>query len=45
MKLRTVIDELQCSSFKAVREELLGADVLLTPEYDVSASFKIIWKA
>ena len=41
MKLRTVIDELQCSSFKAVREELLGADVLLTPEYDVSTALNM----
>lgn len=41
MKLRTVIDELQCLSWKASREELLGAEVLLTPEYDVSATLNM----
>lgn len=41
MKLRTVIDELQCLSWKASREELLGAEVLLTPEYDVSTALNM----
>lgn len=37
MKLRTVINELACTAHRQTRLELLDADVLLTPEYDVSA--------
>ena len=36
MKLRTVINELACSAHREARPELLGADVLLTPEYGTS---------
>lgn len=37
MKLRTVINELACTASRAMRPELMDANVLLTPEYGGSA--------
>lgn len=36
MKLRTVLNELACTDWRAGKEKLLDEDVLLTPEYDTS---------
>ena len=36
MKLRTVLNELECREVRSSRKGLLDEDVLLTPEYDMN---------
>ena len=38
MKLRTVVNELACDAIWPARQELLNANVLLTPEYGSTTS-------